>query len=62
VEKDVAAVAAPVFGPDREICGAFSVTGPSFRITDEDIKRIGSCVVREARAASAQLGAWMADE
>jgi DNA-binding IclR family transcriptional regulator len=57
LEKDVVAVAAPVFGPDREICGAFSVTGPSFRITDEDIKKIGNCVVREARAASGQLGA-----
>jgi IclR family transcriptional regulator, acetate operon repressor len=62
LEKDVVAVAAPVLGPDREICGAFSVTGPSFRITEDDIKRIGNCVVREARAASAQLGAWITDE
>jgi IclR family acetate operon transcriptional repressor len=59
LEKDVVAVAAPVFGPDREICGAFSVTGPSFRITDEDIKKIGNRVVREARAASGQLGAML---
>jgi IclR family acetate operon transcriptional repressor len=57
LEKDVVAVAVPIFGPDREICGAFSVTGPSFRITDEDIRRIGNCLVREARAASEQLGA-----
>ncbi len=57
VEKDVVAVAAPVFGPDGEICGAFSVTGPSFRISDEDVKRIGICVVRHARAASEELGA-----
>jgi IclR family acetate operon transcriptional repressor len=62
LEKDVVAVAAPVFGPDREICGAFSVTGPSFRITDEDIRKIGNCVVREARSASQRLGASIVQE
>ena len=62
LEKDVVAVAAPIFGPDREICGAFSVTGPSFRISDDDIKKIGNCVVREAKAASEQLGAWIVEE
>lgn len=61
LEKDVVAVAAPVFGPDGEVCGAFSVTGPSFRISDDDIRRIGHCVVRQAREASEELGAVMAD-
>ena len=52
IEKDVTAIAAPVFGPDGSIKGSFCVTGPSFRISDDDIKTIGKCVVKSARAAS----------
>ena len=57
IETDVTAIAAPVFGPDGSIHGSFCVTGPSFRISDDDIKRIGKCAVRAARAASLELGA-----
>jgi len=62
IEKDVTAIAAPVFGPDRSIQGSFCVTGPSFRISDEDIKTIGKCVVKAARAASLELGAPLDDD
>lgn len=57
IEKDVTAIAAPVFGPDGSIHGSFCVTGPSFRISDNDIETIGRCVVKAARAASIALGA-----
>lgn len=62
IEKDVTAIAAPVFGPDGSIQGSFCVTGPSFRISDEDIKNIGMCVVKSARAASLELGAPLDDD
>ena len=62
IEKDVTAIAAPVFGPDRSIQGSFCVTGPSFRISDEDIKTIGKCVVKAARSASLELGAPLDDD
>ena len=61
IEKDVTAIAAPVFGPDGSIHGSFCVTGPSYRISDEDIKTIGRCVVKAARAASLELGAPLDD-
>ena len=57
IEKDVTAIAAPVYGPRGSIQGSFCVTGPSFRISDEDIKTIGMCVVKAAREASLELGA-----
>jgi IclR family acetate operon transcriptional repressor len=62
IEKDVTAIAAPVFGPDKSIHGSFCVTGPSFRISDEDIKTIGECVVKAAREASLELGAPLDDD
>ncbi|MCZ7566414.1 MAG: hypothetical protein M5U08_23580 [Burkholderiales bacterium] len=57
LERDVTAIAAPVYGPDGEIVAAFSITGPTFRIGDPDVERFGALVVREARLASSALGA-----
>jgi DNA-binding IclR family transcriptional regulator len=57
LERDVTAIAAPVYGPGGEIVAAFSITGPTFRISDADIERFGGLVVREARLASSALGA-----
>jgi urocanate hydratase len=56
LERDVTAVAAPVFGPRGEIIAAFSITAPSFRITGKDIARFGRMVSAEAHLASANLG------
>ena len=56
VEPDVTAIAAPVYGPDGTIVGAFNIVGPTYRLTDDDLERLGPIVVREARAASKSLG------
>lgn len=57
LEEGVTAIAAPVRGPDGAVVAAFSLTGPSFRIRDRDIARLGELVAREARLASEALGA-----
>ena len=57
LEPGVTAIAAPVYGPAGEIIAAFSITGPSFRITERDVARFGARVVKAARVASAELGA-----
>jgi urocanate hydratase len=57
LERDVTAVAAPIFGPGGEIVAAFSITAPSFRVTGKDVARFGKMVLEEARLASAHSGA-----
>jgi DNA-binding IclR family transcriptional regulator len=56
IEPDVTAIAAPIYGPGGEIAAAFSITGPTFRISDQDLERFGALLVKEARRASAELG------
>jgi IclR family acetate operon transcriptional repressor len=56
VESGVTAIAAPVHGATGEVVAAVSVTGPSFRISDEDIRRIGGHAVAHARELSRDLG------
>lgn len=62
LEPDVTAIAAPVFGAGGRIVAAFSITGPSFRITDRDIARFGPLVATQAALASAELGAPQASK
>lgn len=57
IEPDITAIAAPVYGADGEILGAFSITGPTYRISDRDVAVIGARVVRHAREASLEMGA-----
>ena len=57
IEPDVTAVAAPIFGPDDDIVGALSLTGPTFRISDHALAVIGRAVARQAQRASLELGA-----
>lgn len=57
LEPGVTAIAAPVYGPGGRIFAALSITGPSFRITERDVARFGALVAKEARIASAALGA-----
>jgi DNA-binding IclR family transcriptional regulator len=56
VESDVTAIAAPVRGPAGTVVAAISVTGPTFRISDDDIGRIGHLVVEHASELARQLG------
>ena len=62
VEPDVTAVAAPIYGPGGGIVAAFSITGPSYRISDEDLPRFGLLLVEEARLATAELGGARLEE
>ncbi len=57
LERDVTAVAAPVRDAGGRIVAALSITGPSFRISDDDVVRFGSLVADAARRASSKLGA-----
>jgi DNA-binding IclR family transcriptional regulator len=57
LEPGVTAIAAPVHGDGGRIVAAFSITGPSFRITERDVARYGRLLVKQAALASARLGA-----
>jgi IclR family acetate operon transcriptional repressor len=56
-EADVTAVAAAVYGPGGQIVAAFSITGPSYRIDDAQLRKFGTLVTAQAKLASAELGA-----
>jgi DNA-binding IclR family transcriptional regulator len=60
LETDVTAIAAPVYGPDGSIIAAINVTGPTYRIKDDDIERFGLAVVAEADAISKEIGGIVA--
>ena len=48
-------VAAPVFDADGRIAGALTVSGPSIRMTDEQIKKLQAVVVKTAYHLSSRL-------
>lgn len=49
IEPDVTAIAAPVYGALGQIVAALSVTGPTYRISDQQIAEYGKSVLEEAR-------------
>lgn len=53
---DAASVAAPVFGPNRLVVGAISLSGPASRLTAPTLERHASRLMRAARQASVALG------
>jgi DNA-binding IclR family transcriptional regulator len=55
IESDVTAIAAPVTPVGRFVRAAISVVGPSFRMSDEDVRRFAELVKHHARALSAEL-------
>lgn len=56
IEADVTAVAAAVYGTGGQIVAALSITGPSYRIDDSQLRKFGALVSTEAKLASAELG------
>ncbi len=48
-------IAAPVFGPDQEMLGVISVTGPSARLTHSRCKSIASALLKNTRLLTEQL-------
>lgn len=49
------AVSAPVFNSEGEVIGALSIIGPSFRMTQQHMRRFGKRCVETARRLSAHL-------
>ncbi|HYH31413.1 MAG TPA: IclR family transcriptional regulator [Pseudonocardia sp.] len=56
LEVGLGAVAGPVRGVDGAVVAAVSVSGPTTRINDHGIARLGDLLVDELRGLSAQLG------
>ena len=57
VEPDVTSIAAPVYGPDRQIVAVLSVLAPNYRISPTRIDVCGRAVARHAAELSASIGA-----
>jgi hypothetical protein len=55
-EPDIAAVAAPVFGPGPSLRGAIAVSGPSVRFSSEAIREISAHLVSAAIELTRRLG------
>ena len=55
-EPDIAAVAAPVFGPGPTLRGALAVSGPTARFSDDIIERTSEALVSAAIELTRRLG------
>ncbi|GAB1578121.1 IclR family transcriptional regulator [Bordetella petrii] len=55
-DPNCAAVACPVFGPDGEMCGAISLSGPKERFTPAAVKKMSRLAGAAAAAATQALG------
>jgi DNA-binding IclR family transcriptional regulator len=55
LEPGLSAVAAPVFGPDRDAVAALSVSGPTMRMTSTRLEELGALLVHHAAELSALL-------
>lgn len=55
-EDDVFGIAAPIFDPSGQACGAIAVATPSHRITDDHKRQTIAAVLRAAAAVTSGLG------
>lgn len=55
-EPDIAAVAAPVFGPGPTLRGALAVSGPTVRFSDDTIPAISQALIAAAIELTRRLG------
>jgi len=55
-DPNCAAVACPVFGPDGNLCGAISLSGPKERFTPAATKKMSKLAQEAAQAATRMLG------
>jgi IclR family acetate operon transcriptional repressor len=56
LELGLAAVAAPVHGPDGSVVAALSISGPTIRLTSERIAKLAPLLVEQARELELRLG------
>jgi IclR family transcriptional regulator, KDG regulon repressor len=54
--QDASGVAAPVFGPNRDVIGALTISGPTQRFTRDTIEKYAREVVNYAHEISKQMG------
>jgi DNA-binding IclR family transcriptional regulator len=57
LEHGLAALAAPVFGPDGVAVAALSISGPTIRLTRDRIAELAPALVEQAQSLSERLGA-----
>lgn len=55
-EKDINAVAAPLFDADHHPIAAIAIVGPSFRLTRDRLPELGALVRKEAENISREVG------
>ena len=55
-DPDCAGIASPVFGADRKLAGALSVSGPRSRFTDDNVKVMVAAVADAAQRITRSLG------
>ena len=55
-EVGIACIAAPVFGPEREVMAAISLAGSTQQITKSNLRKLGLLVRRYGDLMSAKLG------
>jgi DNA-binding IclR family transcriptional regulator len=55
LEPGLSAVAAPVFGPDKETVAALSISGPTIRMPSARLEELGALLVHHAAELSALL-------
>jgi DNA-binding IclR family transcriptional regulator len=54
--QDASGVAAPIYGPNHEVIGALTISGPSQRFTRETIEKYAREIVASAQDISRQMG------
>jgi DNA-binding IclR family transcriptional regulator len=55
-DPDCAGIACPVFGPNRTLVGALSLSGPKSRFSKENIKTMSSLLLKDAIRLTRSLG------
>jgi DNA-binding IclR family transcriptional regulator len=56
LEHGLAALAAPIFGPDGDAVAALSISGPTIRLTRDRIAELAPALLEQARLVSMRLG------
>ena len=56
LEQGLAAIAAPVFGPDGDAVAALSISGPTIRLTRERMLELAPHLITQAAQVSERLG------
>jgi DNA-binding IclR family transcriptional regulator len=62
LEPGLAALAAPVGGPGRDVVAALSITGPTLRLGPGRVEELRPVLIQEARALAQRLGHRDPDE